>query len=783
MARGPRRKQRITYDSNETKTVFGLLFLFIGILTLLSLFMDAPIFKFFKDIFSNDFATFCFSLFLFDLSLAMFRSKFPFAQGKSLIGQAIFLLAYSAFLNSIWGTNYKLVNSPVDYGGVVGYYIYTFLSENIFMNFTPIFILCLIFISIPLTFSITILAFLEKIGSILEKIVNIVRKRMGKKPLGVDETLLLEPAEPGLRTVGQLTGKGKIPRPEIKAPVLSQEQSQEDLDLQEQAMKTVGALSQKTVMPQPVDRSGDPYVVKEESKGGATINETLKYANWVLPSVDLLNSFRKRKPSQENIKKNADVIEETLESFGIRAKVVDVLIGPSVTQYALDLPLGIKVAKIVNLSKDLAMSLAIPANSIRLETPIPGTSFVGIEVPNEERETVYLKEAMADLKEHYTKLILPAAVGKDIHGNMIVIDLQKMPHILVAGATGSGKSILTNGFIVSLLMTKTPDEVKFIMVDPKQVELSDYNGIAHLLTPVITDMDKVLNALKWAIAEMESRYTLFRESHVKNCEAYNALMGYHALPYIVIVIDEMADMMMSTNRVETESAIVRLAQKARATGIHLVLATQRPSVDVITGLIKANIPGRIGMSVTTNIDSRVILDQIGAESLLGKGDMLFKDPAKNKPFRIQGIWVSPEETQRVVEYIKKQVPEVEYTTKVTEFKTEKDLAKENKEGMVGTAVDDEKFANAVRAIVNAQKGSASLLQRKLGLGYNKAARFLDEMEEMGVVGPSNGSKPREVYIQDAEDFLQQLSSNATAAPQPAAEPQNPPVQESAPVAP
>ena len=325
-----------------------------------------------------------------------------------------------------------------------------------------------------------------------------------------------------------------------------------------------------------------------------------------------------------------------------------------------------------------------------------------------------------------------------------------MPHILIAGATGSGKSILTNGFIMSLLFTKTPDELKFIMVDPKKVELSDYNGIPHLLTPVITEMDKVLNGLKWLIAEMERRYTIFQEVKVRNLEGYNEQMGFAALPYIVVVIDEMADMMMSTGKVETEAAIVRLAQKARATGIHLILATQRPSVDVITGLIKANIPGRVGMSVTTQIDSRVILDHIGAETLLGRGDMLYRDPASPRVKRIQGMWVAPDEVQRVVNYIKDQVPEVHYTMEVVE----KQHDDKDGGGNGGDMSDDNQFSNAVRVIVNAQKGSASLLQRKLSIGYNRAARLLDELEEHGVVGPQNGSKPRDVLISDAEEFLQ-----------------------------
>jgi S-DNA-T family DNA segregation ATPase FtsK/SpoIIIE len=478
----------------------------------------------------------------------------------------------------------------------------------------------------------------------------------------------------------------------------------------------------------------------------------------MLPQLDLFNAVKKKKVSQENISRNADTIEQTLKSFGIKAEVVDVLIGPSVTQYALDLALGIKVSKITNLTNNLALALA--TQSIRLETPIPGTSYIGIEVPNTDRETVFLKEAMQELLVYQEKMLLPMAIGKDIHGKMIIVDLQKMPHMLVAGATGSGKSILTNGFIVSLLMTRTPDQVKFIMVDPKQVELSDYNGIPHLLTPVITEMDKVLNTLKWAIAEMETRYTLFREAKVKNIEGYNQMMGYAALPYIVVVIDEMADMMMSTNRVETEAGIVRLAQKARATGIHLLLATQRPSVDVITGLIKANIPGRIGMSVTTNVDSRVILDQIGAEALLGRGDMLFKDPAKQKPFRIQGIWVSPEEIQKIVRFVKEQVEEVEYHTEITQFAAKESTTLKDGEAI---SITDEEFANAVRVIVNAQKGSSSLLQRKLKIGYNKAARYIDEMEELGVVSEANGSKPREVLITDAEAFLSRING-ANEAP-------------------
>jgi len=396
------------------------------------------------------------------------------------------------------------------------------------------------------------------------------------------------------------------------------------------------------------------------------------------------------------------------------------------------------------------LALAVAANAVRIEAPIPGTSFIGIEVPNSQREAVYIRELIEDGEMSNPKKKLAVTVGMDIAGKSIITDIKKMPHLLVAGATGSGKSVLTNSFIMSILMYKTPDEVRMIMVDPKQVELSDYNGIPHLLTPVITDMVKVNNSLKWAIAEMESRYTLFRENQVRNIDGYNEKRGFAALPYIMIIIDEMADMMM-TGGAEIESSIVRLAQKARATGIHLVLATQRPSVDILTGLIKANIPGRIGMSVATQIDSRVILDQIGAESLLGMGDLLFKEPDKNKPFRVQGVLVTQDEVQRVVQYIKEQVDEVSYNKDITEKQLDPNLPP----GAAQSAnfSEDELFADAVRVVVAAGKGSSSLIQRKLSIGYNRAARILDELYKYGVVGPEKGSKPRDVLVHDAEGFL------------------------------
>ena len=676
----------------------------------------------------------------FSLSLSMFHSKFPLASTRSIIGQSMFLVFFAAFSNAVFGGGLSLIpGEEIKYGGIIGYQVYTFFNENLFFNTTPVFLFAMMVIAVPLALAMTISDFLDKLGRALQWLFSGISSLKPKsKEALVQNKMTVDPDTNN--TAATFGDFRKNDKSMVDVPVVNINADP----------KTVSDVSDKKIKQPNVN-------IKEESVEGAYVNSELQYPHWKLPGLDLLNDFKKEEPSHENIKKNADIIEQTLRSFGIKASVVDVLIGPSVTQYALDIALGTKVSKIANLSNDLALALATSSNAVRIEAPIPGTSYVGIEIPNEKRETVYLKEAIGAEAMKKNDYLLPMAVGKDIAGKLMAFDMQKMPHILIAGATGSGKSILTNGFIISLLMGKTPDEVKFIMVDPKQVELSDYNGIPHLLTPVITEMDKVLNALKWAINEMESRYTIFREEKVRNIESYNEKMGFAALPYIIIVIDEMADMMMSTNKVETEAAIVRLAQKARATGLHLVLATQRPSVDVITGLIKANIPGRIGMSVTTQIDSRVILDHIGAEALLGRGDMLFKDPAKNKATRLQGMWVSPEEIQRVVKFIKEQVPEVHYNKEVTEKHADPNAP----ESAGGDFSDDNQFANAVRVIVNAQKGSASLLQRKLSLGYNRAARLLDELEEHGVVGPPNGSKPRDVLISDAEGFLASRSGDQT----------------------
>lgn len=736
-----KRKKKPTYDSKETKIVVGLFALFVSLTAVLSYFLQGPVFESIQMITGQ--ATIIFAAFLAILGVKLFGVDKPFTQTKSIVGWFLMTVVVAALLNSIFGGDFVLDSiNKTKYGGVVGYHTYTLLSERLFLNYTPVFLLLIFVLTIPMTLSISLVQFVESIGKFFSWFFERINSTSFLEEVD-DEEEEEQIADDREATFGDFR-KGSRDKTDKKKedpkPIKKLDPVVKDQD------KTVSQLGKTR-------SAGGPKVeIKEQSVEGAYINEELQFPNWKLPPTTLLDPFKKTKPPTGNINKNADIIEKTLRSFGVKASVVDVMVGPTVTQYALDIALGTKVKKIANLSNDLALALATSASAVRIEAPIPGTSYVGIEVPNDDRQTVHSKEVMASNTMTTNKKNLPFGIGKNINGDILVADLQKMPHILIAGATGSGKSVLTNGIIISLLMNLSPDEVKFIMIDPKQVELSDYNGIPHLLTPVITEMDKVLNALKWAIAEMERRYTLFKDSKVRNLEGYNKLMGFSAIPYIVIVVDEMADMMMSTNKVETESAIVRLAQKARATGIHLVLATQRPSVDVITGLIKANIPGRIGMSVTTQIDSRVILDHIGAESLLGQGDLLYKDPSDSRTARMQGFWIAPHEIQSIVEFIKKQVPEVHYTKEVTESQASDDDGASHEAGDLS---DDDQFANAVRIIVNSQKGSASLLQRKLRLGYNRAARLLDELEEYGVVGPPNGSKPRDVLISDAETFLAQ----------------------------
>jgi len=493
------------------------------------------------------------------------------------------------------------------------------------------------------------------------------------------------------------------------------------------------------VKPTPTDELSDEVVANVP---GATA------AVYQTPPINLLEDKIGGEADRGDINANASTIERTLESFGIKARVVEVNLGPAVTQYALEIALGTKLSRITALQNDLALALAAPTGQIRIEAPIPGRSMVGIEIPNRKPEMVSLKSMITapNLKKSKSKTAF--GLGFNVSGEPVVVDITKMPHVLVAGATGSGKSVCVNAIIAQILFRSSPEEVKFIMVDPKRVELTQYNDIPHLLTPVITEPEKVVAALGWAMNEMDKRYKLFAEVGVRNIESYNEISGFQALPYLIIIIDELADIMLFAPQ-KVEDSITRLAQMARATGIHLILATQRPSVDVLTGLIKANIPCRIAFNVTSMVDSRVIIDGPGAEKLLGKGDMLYIPPDQAKPTRIQGAFVSEPEIRRILDFIKENSLQPEYSEEVTTKFADKKVI--NADGAVED--QDSLFEDAVRVICNHDRASASLLQRRLSVGYARAARILDQLHQAGVVGPPDGSKPREVLIKNPDEYF------------------------------
>lgn len=471
---------------------------------------------------------------------------------------------------------------------------------------------------------------------------------------------------------------------------------------------------------------------------------------WEYPPLSLLEEAPGKKAERGDIKHTASVIEKTLKSFNVDARVAEVNLGPAVTQYALEIALGTKVSKITSLATNLALATEAPGGQLRIEAPIPGRNLVGIEIPNRSLEVVTLRTMLASNVMQKAKSKLTVALGLDVSGNPVAVDISKMPHVLVAGTTGSGKSVLVNAFISSLLFRASPQEVRLILIDPKRVEFTVYNGIPHLLTPVIVENEKILSALKWAVNEMDKRYKLFAERGVRNIEGYNELSGFQALPYIVVVIDELADLMMFAP-VEVEDAIARLAQMARATGIHLIIATQRPSVNVITGLIKANIPCRIAFNVSSMIDSRVILDSPGAEKLLGRGDMLYVPPDSAKPTRIQGAYIE-KETKKLVEFLKSRNFPVEYTEEIIN----QPLPLKNGAGgkSNGGGKDAAEIDEAIAVVLQFNTASASFLQRKMSVGYAKAARLLDQLEEMGIVGPADGAKPREIRAAQAQEYLQ-----------------------------
>ncbi|MCY7430154.1 DNA translocase FtsK [Bacillus safensis] len=545
----------------------------------------------------------------------------------------------------------------------------------------------------------------------------------------------------------------ETPSSDNSQPIISSFADRDDIitpTVQKKQAATETAPLQDSVQSTPVQSD-----TADEPKEAPPMTFTeLENKDYELPSLDILAEPQHsgQQTDKKNIYENARKLEKTFQSFGVKAKVTQVHLGPAVTKYEVYPDVGVKVSKIVNLSDDLALALA--AKDIRIEAPIPGKSAIGIEVPNAEIAMVSLKEVLESKQNDRPNAKLLIGLGRNISGEAVLAEMNKMPHLLVAGSTGSGKSVCINGIITSILMRAKPHEVKMMMIDPKMVELNVYNGIPHLLAPVVTDPKKASQALKKVVSEMERRYELFSHTGTRNIEGYNDYIKrmnqteeakQPELPYIVVIVDELADLMMVASS-DVEDSITRLSQMARAAGIHLIIATQRPSVDVITGVIKANIPSRIAFSVSSQTDSRTILDMGGAEKLLGRGDMLFLPVGANKPVRVQGAFLSDEEVEHVVDHV--------ITQQKAQYQEEMIPSEETQDQLA--AVEDDLYDEAVELIIGMQTASVSMLQRRFRIGYTRAARLIDAMEERGVVGPYEGSKPREVLL--SKEQYDELSS-------------------------
>ena len=532
-----------------------------------------------------------------------------------------------------------------------------------------------------------------------------------------------------------------------------------DIPLPDSEPDNAAIVSPDELLQDPPELAEPAAETENPSEPAAPAAPTVPARPYQIPSIDFLQNgvSRAGDPAvDQEMKEKAGILVDTLKSFGVTVRITGIFRGPSVTRYEIQPAAGIKVSKITGLADDIALSLA--AQGVRIEAPIPGKPAIGIEVPNSHKDTVSLREILESDSFRSSKSKLAFAVGRDIAGNAVIGDIARLPHMIIAGATGSGKSVCTNSIIMSILYHATPEEVKLILIDPKIVEFTVYEGIPHLLIPVVTDPKKAAGALNWAVQEMQRRYNLFAENSVRDLGDYNAAAAQpnsplEPMPQIVVIIDELADLMMTTSK-EVEDAICRLAQKARAAGMHLIIATQRPTTDIITGLIKANIPSRIALSVMSQVDSRTILDTGGAEKLLGHGDMLYLPNGKIKPVRVQGCFTSTKEIEKVVDFIKSQtqseysneiMEQVEQNIPVTkaEGKT-KEQRKDSGEPEPGS--DEDIFERAIEVVVEAGQASTSSLQRRLKLGYARAARIMDELEEKGIIGPYEGAKPRRVLM-------------------------------------
>ena len=677
------------------------------------------------------FQGFGFPSFLISFVLVVFAFSFIFRWewkylSLKLAGWAAILITLSSFFG-LWLSPIRIYNQDLLMGGFIGEIFSRYLVRYFNRPGATILLSVILILSFVLGTGISFISVVKHFGRAVQKLIE---------KIGTLKMVRKESAE-----------------------------REKKLVKRKQEKKEAKEVTPTVVVEKPSPPPKKEEVVKQEAFEFLESSKTFQ-----LPPISLLEAEmeKRQKIDRESLIMNSRILEKKLLDYGVEGKVVEVRPGPVITVYEFEPAPGVKVSRIVNLADDLA--LALSALSIRIVAPIPGKAVVGIEVPNTNRETVYFKEIIDSDPFRAFKSKLSFGLGKNIAGEPFVVDLARMPHLLVAGSTGSGKSVSINAMICSILFKATPEEVRFLMIDPKMLELSDYEGIPHLLLPVVTNPKKAAVALKWLVDEMERRYTVLAEKGVRNIEHYHqrmekelrekgkvykrkgdvlegdeekAMEPMERVPYIVVVIDELADLMMISSR-EVEEYITRLAQMSRAVGIHLILATQRPSVDVLTGIIKANFPARISFQVTSKVDSRTILDTIGAEHLLGAGDMLFLPPGSSKLTRLHGAFVSSPEIKRVVEFLRKQGKPSYDPSILAEVKKEKEVAGGEEEEY------DEKYDEAVAFVAEAGQASISLIQRRFRIGYNRAARIVEKMEVEGVVGPSDGVKPREVLVKKIE---------------------------------
>ncbi len=712
--------------SKEARRSILIVFLFVlGLVIILSLFNSAGIVgKYINSALSFSFGwtKFLVPIYIILFSFVLYKGierKLPW---QIYFGSILFGLSFNGFLHFILGQhNFLTAVEQGIGGGYLGFQISSFLYKFLGVWAGFIVLISLLLISIILLFNVS----LSEVFAKVPIPIKLKRQKQQDPDLQYSEDL-----EDELEDVEDVVEE------EQGFESMEIEDKDDEESINEDEQDSLAGLDEGDI---------DDF---EQNKKELDINSSIPKVDYNPEKIKLpLKLLKKQsvKPTSNDLRASKLRIKRTFENFGLEVEMGEAKVGPTVTQYTLKPPPGVKLSRITALRDNL--SLALAAHPIRIEAPIPGKSLVGIEVPNKSIAKVCLREVLESSEFKKRKSNLMIALGKDVSGKAWVVDISKMPHLLVAGATGSGKSVCLNSIIVSLLYQNTPDTLRFIMVDPKKVELPIYNGIPHLLTPVVTDVKKTVNALKWAIGEMDRRYEILAQERKRNIADFNK-KSQEPMPYIVIVIDELADLMVMAAS-EIETCIIRLTQMARAVGIHLIIATQRPSVDVITGLIKANIPARIAFSVASLMDSRTILDTSGAESLIGKGDMLFLTPELGKPRRIQGSYISDEEIKRVVLYLKNalELP-VEYNEEITE------KSKNGSASLYGLEDDeevDELFEDAKQVVIKAGKASASLLQRRLRVGYARAARLIDLLEEAGIVGPAQGAKPREILVQD-QDF-------------------------------